>query len=156
SSGTLTISQGIYSSIKVSGSATLLMNPGIYVLAGGGMTTSQSAIIKGTGVLIYNAGSNYPNGGGNFGGISLANAGGLTLSAATTGTYAGIVIFQSRDNTRAISFSAPNGTGLSGTIYAPNAPFNISGGSLQVGLVVDTLTISSGASLTQTSTTSTV
>ena len=105
-SQTTTINPGIYSQITVSGNARLTLNPGIYIIEGGGLTVTGNASISGTGVMIYNAGSNYPGSGGNFGGITLSGNGTFNLTAPTTGTYAGILIFQSRQNTRALSFSA--------------------------------------------------
>jgi ELWxxDGT repeat protein len=61
SGGTLTIPQGIYSQINVSGKASLtLMTGGTYIIEGGGLTVSGSASITGQNVFIYNAGSNYP------------------------------------------------------------------------------------------------
>ena len=44
----------------------------------------------------------------------------------TTGTYAGIVIFQTRDNTKAMTLSG-NASGMTGTIYAPAAQLSESG-----------------------------
>ena len=35
--GSLTINPGVYSSIKVSGDATLTLKPGIYIITGGGL-----------------------------------------------------------------------------------------------------------------------
>src|SRR5262249_38240478 len=43
SGGTLTINPGIYTSITLSGSARLILNPGVYVLAGGAITVGGSA-----------------------------------------------------------------------------------------------------------------
>src|SRR5262249_51343086 len=90
---TLTINPGFYSSIKVSGNAGLTLNPGVYVLAGGGLTVTGSGSILGAGVLLYNAGSNYPSPGGSFGGLTLSGNGTIDLSPATTGVYAGVLIF---------------------------------------------------------------
>ena len=45
-SSTKTISPGIYSQINVSGNASLILNPGIYVLAGGGLTVSGSGRVS--------------------------------------------------------------------------------------------------------------
>ena len=95
-----TLNPGVYDRITVSGSGKLTLNPGIYVIKGGGLTVSGSAALMGSGVLIYNAGSNYPALGGNFGGITLSNSGSLNVSPATTGAYAGLTIFQARDNIR--------------------------------------------------------
>jgi parallel beta-helix repeat protein len=123
-----TINPGVYSQIKVSGNGNLTMNPGVYVIAGGGFSVTGNASVSGNGVLIYNAGSNYPNASGNFGGITLSGNGTINLSAPSTGPYAGIVIFQSRDNTRAISLSGNAAAGLNGgLIYAPQALLNFSG-----------------------------
>ena len=55
-----TINPGIYHSITVAGNASLTMNAGMYIIEGGGFSASGNASITGTGVTIYNAGSNYP------------------------------------------------------------------------------------------------
>ena len=145
-----TICPGIYSQIKVSGNASLTMNPGIYIIEGGGLTVSGNASISGAGVMIYNAGSNYPSSGGNFGGITLSGNGTFSLSAPTSGTYAGVLIFQSRQNTRALSFSGNAMAGTVGTIYAANALLSMSGNAaLQNPLVVGTLNLSGNVALTQ-------
>jgi hypothetical protein len=102
-------------------------------------------------VTIYNAGSNYPNSGANFGGITLSGNGTFKLSAPTTGAYAGILIFQSRQNTRALSFSGSAMAGLSGTIYAANALLSMSGNaSLTSPLIVGMFNLSGNVALTQT------
>jgi len=145
---TKTISAGTYSSISVSGNAGLTLNPGVYVIKGGGMTVSGNASISGNGVLIFDAGSNYPATGGSFGSITLSGNGTFNLSAATTGPYAGIVIFQSRDNTRALALGGNAQTGINGVIYAANAPLTLSGNAhvgtaqIQPTLVTGTLSLS--------------
>jgi hypothetical protein len=145
------ISQGIYTSIQVSGNATLSMNPGIYIIKGGGLSVTGNASISGNGVFIYNAGSNYPLSGGTFGGISLGGNGNFSLTAPTSGTYAGILIFQSRQNTRALSFTGNAFQGTTGTIYAANALLNLSGNAQLRGnsLIVGTLNLTGNGSLTQ-------
>ena len=67
----VTINPGIYSEITVSGNAVLTMNPGVYIIEGGGFSVSNKGVVSGTGVTIFNAGSNYPSTGGQFGTISL-------------------------------------------------------------------------------------
>jgi hypothetical protein len=145
-----TINPGIYSQINVSGSAIVTMNAGVYIIEGGGLAASGGASVTGTGVMIYNAGSNYPNSGGNFGGFTLSGNGTFNLSAATSGPYAGILIFQSRQNTRALSISGSILTSMNGTIYARSALLSLSGGAqLQSLLDVGMLNVSGGAALTQ-------
>src|SRR5205823_1484881 len=93
---TRTINPGIYDQISVSGSGRLTLSPGVYVIKGGGLTVSNSGVLTGSGVVIYNAGSNYPAAGGNFGGVTLGGAGTITLSAPTGGPYTGVTVFQQR------------------------------------------------------------
>jgi hypothetical protein len=141
--GSLTINPGVYTQISISGNNTLLtMNPGVYVLKGGGFSVSNSARVSGSGVVLYNAGSNFPSSGGSFGTISLGSSGSVTLTAPTSGTYTGVLIFQSRDNTRTLSLNAGAAVGLSGTVYAPAALLSLSGHSqLQTSAIVSMLSL---------------
>ncbi len=61
-----TIKPGIYSQIAVSGNAGLTMSSGVYIIEGGGFSVSGNATVSGSGVMIFNAGSNYPSSGGTF------------------------------------------------------------------------------------------
>jgi hypothetical protein len=155
--GLLTIYPGIYSQISVSGNASLTMSagsggsPGIYIIEGGGLTVTGNASLTGQNVFIYNTGSNYPGSGGNFGGITLSGNGTFSLTAPASGPYAGIVIFQSRANTRALSLGGNAMSGISGIMYAPNALLSVSGSSqLQAALDVGMLNLSGNIALTQT------
>ena len=149
--GSYTINPGDYSSINVNGSASLTMNPGVYIITGGGFAVGGSGAVTGSGVTIYNAGSSFPSNGGNFGGITLSGAGTVKLAAPTTGTYTGILVFQSRDNARAISITGSGAAGLSGTIYAPAATLSLSGAATEsLPLVVADLNLSGSASSTET------
>lgn len=61
--------------------------------------------------------------------------------------YAGILIFQARDNTRALSVSGNDLLGTSGTIYAKAALLSLSGNArVQQTLVVNTLSITGNGS----------
>src|SRR5262249_53803820 len=130
----------------------LTMNPGVYIIAGGGFSTSSNATVSGTGVVIYNAGSNFPNPGGNFGGIGISGSGTINLTAPDSGPYSGVVIFQARDNTRALSLNGNGLLGIQGSIYAPVALLSLSGNAeVQSSLIVNTLTVSgNGASTLST------
>ncbi|MGO9463201.1 MAG: Ig-like domain repeat protein, partial [Isosphaeraceae bacterium] len=137
-----TIKPGIYSAISASGNATLTLSTGLYLIEGGGFTISGNASVSGTGVTIFNAGGKYPTTGGTYGSISLSGNGSYNLTPPTSGTCAGIVIFQSRDNTKALTISG-NASGMTGTIYAPAAQLSESGNAeLNASIDVDTLSIS--------------
>ncbi len=146
-----TINPGIYSQINVSTNAVLTMNAGTYIIEGGGFTVTGNAVVNGSGVFIFNTGSNYPNSGGNFGGITVSSNGTCNLSASSTGTYAGILIFQPRQNTLALSLSGNAVAGLSGLIYIPSAALSMSGNAQLPGTVVaDTVNLGGNATLTRT------
>ncbi|HEV3311885.1 MAG TPA: S53 family peptidase, partial [Chloroflexota bacterium] len=117
-----TIKPGIYSQIIDSGNGTLTLTSGLYIIEGGGFSVSGNASVSGSGVTIFNAGSKYPTTGGTYGSITFSGNGSYNLSPPTSGTYAGIVIFQSRDNSKAVTLSG-------------NAQLN-------AAVVVDTMTIS--------------
>ena len=137
-----TIQPGIYSQITASGNARLTLSSGVYLIEGGGFSISGNASVSGSGVMIVNAGSNYPNPGGSYGGITLSGNGSYNLSPMTTGAYAGIVIFQTRDNAKALTING-NASGMTGMIYAPKAALTESGNAaLNASLIVDTLSIS--------------
>ncbi len=175
-SSSTTLQPGIYSQISISGAAKVSLAAGTYVIQGGGFTASGSAAvsiaagtsiileggglsvsgaaaISGTQVTIFNFGTSY-NGttdGGTFGPITLSGSGSVSLTPASTGTYAGILFFQGRDNAKALTFSGAAMQGITGMIYAPAAQLAESG-SAQVGstinpisMVVDTLTLSGAA-----------
>jgi len=127
--------------------------PGIYIIAGGGLSVSGNASVAvsgptrsltGTGVMIYNTKSST----GTYGSVTLSGNGAIRLTAPTTGTYAGILIFQDRANAKALTFSGNAMQGTTGTIYAPAAQLvesgnaQIGGTSDPVSIIVDTLTIS--------------
>ena len=121
------------------------MASGLYIIEGGGFTISGNASVTGSGVTIFNAGSKYPSTGGTYGSISLSGNGNFTLSPPTSGTYAGVVIFQPADNTKALSISG-NASSMTGEIYAPAAQLSESGnGHLDATIVVDTMTMSGNA-----------
>jgi hypothetical protein len=151
--GSHMLQPGIYSQIKASGNASLTLSPGLYIIEGGGLTVTGNASISGTGVTIYNTGSNYPNAGGNFGGITLSGNRSFTLTpanGAAGGAYPGIVIYQSRSNTRALALSGNASAGPTGMVYAPSAPVVIGGNAtFNAALVADRLQVSGNGSSTQ-------
>jgi hypothetical protein len=149
--GTESIDPGIYDQIQVSGTVSLTLNPGIYVIAGGGLKVTDLASITGSGVLIYNAGSNYVGQGSSFGGITLSSQATINLTPASTGPYAGILIFQSRDNASAISLNGKTAGAIQNSIlYAPAARLSLEDNAiLPDTLVVNQLRLGSDGSSPQ-------
>jgi Ca2+-binding RTX toxin-like protein len=96
--------------------------------------------------MIYNAGSAYPSAGGSFGGISFSGNTTVNLLAPTSGTYAGVLIFQARDNSRALGLSG-NASNSGGVLYAATAQLVLGGNANlpHLSAVVSTLLLSGGA-----------
>ena len=144
-----TINPGIYKQIAVSGNGRLTLCPGIYIIEGGGFTVSGNGSVSGAGVMIYNTASTYnpatgaDGSGGTFGSFTLSGNGTFSINAPTSGTYAGILLFQDRNNAQALSLSGNGMLGTNGTIYAEKAQLLLSGNTqLTDTLIVDRLSVS--------------
>jgi len=121
--GTHTVSPGCYSDLAISGSSTnVLMSPGTYVI-NGNANTSGSGTITGSGITLFVTGG---------GTASISGSGSLSLSAPLTGTYNGVLLFQSRSDNNAVSVSGSSGNSLKGIIYCSKAPLNFTGSSGEI------------------------
>lgn len=143
--GTVTLQPGCYPSISASGNADVRLAAGTYVITGGGIAVSGNARIEddvvGAGVFIYNGCSSFPSSGGTCGGIGVSGNGRFKLEKASTGTYAGVSIWQPCENTQAMSIvgggqQSDDSNGeleTSGSVYLPCAAVNVSGhGELEI------------------------
>jgi hypothetical protein len=80
----------------------------------------------------------------------------VNLSAATSGTWQGIVFYQDRDavNPPAVTITGNGNTQIGGVLYAPNATINVSGNGssssnvLGGGLLANKIVISGNGSFT--------
>ena len=117
----MTLNPGVYNGgISLSGSSSVTLNPGVYYINGGGISMSGSSSLSGNGVFIYNTGG---------GAINLSGSGSISLSPMTSGTYAGITIFQDRSSTTGATMSGAGNINNSGTFYFPDATLTLSGSS---------------------------
>lgn len=112
-----TISAGTYCGFSISNNSTLNLNAGVYSIGAHGINIANNSRINGTGgVLIYNYGG---------GEIFIGNNAQLNIVAPTTGTWAGIGIFQPSSNTRTLNVSNNARYTVSGVSYTPNAQFRV-------------------------------
>jgi hypothetical protein len=124
-----------YNGLSISGSGTVTLNPGVYII-NGAMSQTGSEQISGTGITIYLAAPN--------GSLSLTGSGALNISAPTSGTYNGILFFEDPNDTNSLKVGGSNGSNLSGIFYAPNASLSLAGSSgatFYTDLVVNSLSI---------------
>jgi hypothetical protein len=105
------------------------MNPGVYVFPGT-LDFTGGGSLTGTGVTLY-----FPAPNGTLGGPGNGNTT-LNLTAPTSGTYNGILIYQDPADTNTGEFNGTPITNLTGIIYMPDAQLEISGNST-VNLVTD-------------------
>jgi hypothetical protein len=143
---------GVYQGgIKVTGGASLYLNPGVYIMQGGGFAFSGAP--NGTGVSQLTAQGvmivNQPVKSSDT--ISITGNGQVTISPMTTGLYQGISFWQSRSSGNTVTI-AGNGslTSMTGTFYAPRALMSVtgSGSNSVIGsqYISYTLTVNGGGS----------
>lgn len=165
----VTLSPGVYTSIKTSANVNVHLNPGVYVIAGGGITMSGNSVLTGEGVLLYNTGDDYnvntglPDSGDGtspppasgspaFGGVTITGNASLDLTAYSNSSspFNGMVLYQRRLNTEPLKL-AGNGSSdvLTGTVYAKWAPLDLSGnGTFNSQFVVQRVDITGNGTLT--------
>jgi hypothetical protein len=104
--------------ITINGSATATFNPGLYIVDGS-MLVNGGDTVSGNGVTFY-----FSSGSLTMNGSSSAN-----FVAPTTGTYAGILIFQKPTDTNTVIVNGNSTSVWQGTLYAPGAQLLLNGGS---------------------------
>jgi hypothetical protein len=139
-----TLQPGVYTGgISIAG-GTITMEPGIYFMDQGGFSVSNGSV-TGSGVMIYN---NPVPGSGQK--VSITG-GTFNLSAPTSGTYQGMVIFQARDaGLVPIEITGNGESQMIGAVYAPSSPVKITGnGDCIIGseFICDTLDVTGNGSL---------
>jgi Putative Flp pilus-assembly TadE/G-like len=113
---------GVYKNgISVSGKDSLILQPGIYYMDGGGFSFSGQGSLTATGVMIYND----PH--SNSDDVSITGQGAVTWSPPLTGTYAGMTLYQRRDSTVQVSLAGNGNMNITGVLYAASALVYVSG-----------------------------
>jgi hypothetical protein len=123
-----TISPGVYcGGMDIKG--TLIFNPGVYILDGGGFTANAQASITGTGVTIILTSST----GSSYGTITINGGATISLSAPTTGATAGIVLWVDKNASYGATDKINGGSSqnINGVMYLPSQQVSFIGGSSQ-------------------------
>ncbi|MEI9422071.1 pilus assembly protein TadG-related protein [Mesorhizobium sp. Cs1299R1N1] len=140
---TQTIQPGTYcSGMSLNGNVTL--SPGVYVVQGN-LKINAGAVIAGSGVTIFMAGSST---------VSMNGNATVTLSAPQSGTYSGMLFYGDRTGTAAQStFNGTATSLLTGAIYFPkqqvNYLGNFSGNNGCTQIVADTIQWSGNSTINQ-------
>ena len=144
-SSSTTLPAGCYRGLTIGSGVTLTFaNNGTFEFTGPINISGSRVTLAGRGVTLYLASTaasiTFPP----------TNLPTLNLSAPTTGTWNGILIYQSPSDTNTLPIEGSPGSSLQGIIYAPNATAdlsNASGMNLSTSFVVNQLT-NSGSSIT--------
>lgn len=123
---TQTIQPGCYTSIRSSGSLTL--SPGVYYINGGDFQVDGQASVSGSGVTLVFINTNNSSAPGKFSSTGTST---VQLSASTSGTYAGILMYQSRsaayNNQTTFTLTGTSNSSYQGAIYAKGSMVQFTG-----------------------------
>jgi hypothetical protein len=149
-SGTATLRPGVYyGGLEIGISAVVTLQPGMYVMAGGGFKIGGSATVTGNGITVYNSfDPDHPAGAGACGSITLVGTSAYNLVAPTSGPYEDLLFWQDRACTNGMSFNG-SGDNVGGVIYVPTGQVTLSGtsglGSIQI--IADTVDVAGTGSM---------
>ncbi len=144
-----TIGPGVYPSLDVGGSGRLTLQPGVYVVTGP-VSVAGAGRLTGSGVTLYLACTSYPTPCSGAGAsLSVAGSGVVSLTAPSTGPFAGFSVVGDRGDTSTFTFSG-SGSWTSGAIYAKASRLELAGSATVRApqLVADTLKLSGASGLT--------
>ncbi|WP_202359835.1 MULTISPECIES: pilus assembly protein TadG-related protein [Mesorhizobium] len=139
-----TLKPGTYcSGLSLSGTVTL--QPGVYVIQSGDFKVNANANVSGDGVTIYLAGGSR---------VSMNGNATVSLSAPTSGTYSGVLMYGDRTSTGGQStFNGTADSLLTGALYFPkqqvNYLGNFSGKSGCTQVVADLIQWSGNSTISQ-------
>jgi Flp pilus assembly protein TadG len=128
SHGTATLSPGVYcGGMSLGAGANITLQPGIYYLDQGSLTMNGSSTLTGTGVTIVFTSST----GNNYATATITGGATLNLTAPTSGSTAGIVLYGDRNMPTGTSFSFTGGTNqlVGGAVYFPKGAVSWAGNS---------------------------
>ena len=132
----MTLNPGTYCGLTINGSVNVTFNPGTYVFEGN-VIVNGGDTISGTGITWYFS----------SGSLTMNGSSSADLVAPTTGTYAGILIYQNPSDTSGIILNGQSNSIWQGSVYAPGASLTINGGGNAAAYtIVDTasMTINGG------------
>ena len=147
---TVTLSPGVYcNGLQLNAGANVTLASGVYYIDRGSFSVNGSATLSGTNVTIVFTSST----GSNYATASINGGATLNLTAPTSGSLAGIVIFGDRNMPLGTTFKFNGGAGqiLGGAVYLPEGAVNYSGGASTstncTQLIGDTITFSGNSNL---------
>jgi Flp pilus assembly protein TadG len=121
------VSAGVHcTNINVTTSGTVTFGPGMHIFDGAALSIQGGSTVEGSELTLY-----WSESGGVNDGIDIAGGATVTMSAPTSGTYAGILIYQSRNTAPGVTHKLTGGStmDLDGIVYAPTTDVEFAGGT---------------------------
>lgn len=145
-----TISPGVYcGGIKVNAGANLTLNPGTYIIDGGGFDVNGNSSVTGAGVtLVFTSSSE-----SKYASATINGGANVNLTAPTSGSLAGIVMFGDQNMTTGTAFKFNGGSSqtFEGAVYLPKADVTYTGGNDTANgctqIIADTIKFSGNANV---------
>lgn len=127
---TETINPGTYcKGMDITAQANVTFNPGVYIIKGGTVKINGQATVSGTGVTIILTGD-----AGGYAQMDINGGANVNLVAPTTGTWAGISVFQDRNApTGDNKFNGGSTMEFTGALYFPAQEVKFTGGNQSGG-----------------------
>jgi Flp pilus assembly protein TadG len=140
-----------YTSLTVGANGDAVnLNSGIYVIYGGSLHfesgANNASNTGGSGVFFYLV---------NGASLTIDNGANVNLTAATSGTYAGTLIYQDAADTNALSIQGGSNVSFNGAIYASGAAVTLGNGSgtaIDANIAAKSLTMNGGGTLNSSAT----
>jgi len=129
---------------------TMSLDPGIFVIDGGTFNLNAGAVLTGTDVtliLTSSTGSGYAK-------YTMNGSASVNLTAPSTGTYAGILMYGDRDGPNQVNTLNGNSSAtFNGALYFPSSELDFEGNSSGGGssctqLIADTIKVTGGTGIT--------
>jgi hypothetical protein len=129
-SQTYSAGSGVYvfcGGLSISGTGSVTLNPGVYVIDGGSLSVSGSSTLNATNATIILTSSS----GSAYGTVSISGTSTINISAPTGGATSGMAIFQDRNapSSGSDSFSGTANVNVTGVLYFPSQAISYSGTS---------------------------
>ena len=120
---TETLNPGVYcGGLSLNAGAVVTLSAGIYIMDGGSLSVNGGATLAGNGVtLVFTSGANATINGGAV----------VNLTAPTSGTMAGIVVYADRNTPAGTAFKFNGGAQqyFGGAVYVPTGAISFAGGA---------------------------
>ena len=127
-SGTATLSPGVYcDGLTINAGAKVTLNPGLYIIRGGGITINGTATVAGDGVSFFNtAGGSYK-----YDVITINGGAAVTLTSPTSGATKGMLFFDDRAYSASAgkkhTLNGGSSVNLTGAMYFANTDLHLAG-----------------------------